>query len=115
MKNKNTITKLLYFIAAILVFNTEILAALPTKLEGVTINENDIIGTFWSLFKTIMFYGSWGAAAISLFVGGYNIIGAMSEARKKQDNGLLWTTVVNTFVVTIVLVIIAILITTFVA
>ncbi len=102
-------------VGASCLFSLTALAALPTSIQGVTVNENDPIGSLWALFKLFIFYGSWGSVVIGLVAGGYYIVGALGESRKRNDSSILWSTVMNVFAVLVILVIISILITNFIA
>lgn len=97
------------YIIILVALSGEVYAGIPTNVEGVDIQSNNIIGTGWSLFKLIIYYAAWGAIGVALIVGAYTIISALGESRKKGETGILWSAISTTLVVVIVVIVIAIL------
>ncbi|CAC9452610.1 hypothetical protein [bacterium endosymbiont of Bathymodiolus sp. 5 South] len=84
-------------------------AGIPTKVGAINIDSNDVLATLWELAQQFIYYGAWIAIAAALITGMFTIIGALSEARKKGDSGILWSSIAMTMVVVILIVVFAIL------
>jgi len=95
------------------ILSTKALSGIPTQVGNLSIESDDIIATMFELVQLFLYYGAWIAIGVALLVGSYTIIGALSESRKKGDNGILWSSILNTLVVTIIVVVVAILIISF--
>lgn len=95
------------------IFSTPALCAIPTRVGNLSIESDDIVSTVFSVVQLFLYYGAWIAIGVALLVGVYSIIGALSESRKKGDNSILWSSILNTLVVTIIVVVVAILIISF--
>lgn len=93
--------------------STKAFCGIPTQVGNLSIDSDDIIATMFELVQLFLYYGAWIAIGVALLVGSYTIIGALSESRKKGDNGILWSSILNTLVVTIIVVVVAILIISF--
>lgn len=95
------------------IFSTKALSSIPTRVGNLSIESDDIVSTVFGVVQLFLYYGAWIAIGVSLLVGVYTIIGALSESRKKGDNSILWSSILNTLVVTIIVVVVAILIISF--
>lgn len=78
-------TKLILLSSSILsmVFSTQALGAIPTRVGNLYIESDDIVSTMFGVVQLFLCYGAWIAIGVALLVGVYTIIGALSESRKK--------------------------------
>jgi hypothetical protein len=83
------------------ILSTKAYAGIPTRVGSINIDSNDIMATIWELAQQFFYYAAWIAIAAALITGVFTIIGALSEARKKGDSGILWSSIAMTMVVVI--------------
>ena len=92
------------------ILSTKAYAGIPTRVGSITVDSNDIMATLWELAQQFFYYAAWVAIAAALITGVFTIIGALSEARKKGDSGILWSSIAMTMVVVVLTFVIAMLI-----
>lgn len=84
LKNK------LLVVSVFIIVNTDAYAGLPTKIEGVDVDTNDLMSTFKSLFASFVDIASWIAGVGIVLHGAFVIWGGLADSRKKGDSSLFW-------------------------
>lgn len=78
-------------------------SALPTAITGVTIDSNNIIGSGQSIFLLIVNATLGIIVVVVVVMAMKNVVGALGEAREKNDYSILWKSIGTSFVAIIVI------------